>query len=445
MRSFRKGESGQILVMTALSMTVLFGCMAIAIDVGLLFNAKRKLQNAVDAAATSAAIDYMFNFSHSTATAAANAAITANGFSVTPTVLFYPNISSAYHNNSDNYVQVQATVADPTFFLGAFQGMFTHTAASQQSVNISASAIAGMPGQGNACVIVLDPHASGAMTLQGSFDVSADSCGVVVDSDNGAALQFTGGGGTLTAGYVSVVGGDNGQTGDSTPTPIIHSTPINNPMPNLNGPVPATDCTTGVGGNTNTGSSYTGTSTINTANGITCFTNAVTLSNFTASNPLPGGILVFENGVTLSGTVDTTAPSSGSNYGSTLDIYGGSFNVNTGSTLSLYGPSYSFNQPSNPTTGWYVPSGIALLQPAANSSEIQVQFGASYGNFDGIVYAPSAELYLQDSGGDHSGGVVMTTDIIVDTLFDKTATLTINSYTKHYGNLSPLTAVALVE
>jgi Flp pilus assembly protein TadG len=442
MRNFRKDENGQILVLTALSMTILFGCIAIAIDIGLLFNAKRKLQNAVDAAATSAAIDYMFNFSHSTATSAANAAIIANGFSVTPTVLFYPNITSAYHNGSDNYVQVQATVADPTFFLGAFQGMFRNTTASQQSVNITASAIAGMPGQGNACVIVLDPHAAGAMTLQGSFDVSADNCGVVVDSDSPDALQFTGGGGTLTAGYVSVDGGDGGQVGDSTPTPITHSTPINNPMPNMNGPVPATDCTAS---NTNSGASYTGTSTLKTAGGITCFSSAVTLSNFTSSNPLPGGILVFENGVTLSGTVNTTAPSSGSNYGSTLDVYGGPFNVNTGSTLSLYGPSYSFNQPSNPTTGWYVPSGIALMQPASNSSEIQVQFGASYGNFDGIVYAPTAELYLQDSGGDHSGGVVMTTDIIVDTLFDKTAELTINSYTKHYGNLSPLTAVALVE
>jgi len=85
------------------------------------------------------------------------------------------------------------------------------------------------------------------------------------------------------------------------------------------------------------------------------------------------------------------------------------------------------------------------MQPASNSSEIQVQFGASYGTFDGIIYAPTAELYLQDSGGDKSGGVTLTTDLIVDTLYDKTATLTIHSYTTAFGNSSPLTAVALVE
>ncbi len=84
MKNFRKAESGQILVITALSMTVLLGFMAIAINVGLLFNARRKLQNAVDAAATSGAIDYMFNGSQTSATAAATAALHANGFSVPP-------------------------------------------------------------------------------------------------------------------------------------------------------------------------------------------------------------------------------------------------------------------------------------------------------------------------------------------------------------------------
>ncbi len=85
------------------------------------------------------------------------------------------------------------------------------------------------------------------------------------------------------------------------------------------------------------------------------------------------------------------------------------------------------------------------MQPATNSTTIQVQFGASYGTFEGIIYAPSALLYLQDSGGDKSGGVTLTTDLIVNKLFDKTATLTIHSYTTSFGSSSPLTAVALVE
>lgn len=411
----RKDESGQVLVLTALSMMILFGFMAFAIDVGWLFNNKRKLQNAADAAATSAAIDYMFNSSKTTATAAANSAVTANLISgATVTVNYAPNITTSYHNTSD-YIEVILSQPVPTFFMG----MFNHN-----TVNVAVRAVAGLPGQGNACVIVLDPHASGAMTLQGSFNVSADKCGVVVDSDSSTALQFTGGAGTLSAGYVSVVGGDGGQTGDSNPAPVTGASPVLNPFPNLTGPTPSTDCTAA---NTNTMTSVTSSTTLKTANNITCFTKGVTFKNVT----LPSGVLVFENGVTLGGTVY-----SGAN-GTTLDVYNGAFNVNTGSSLSITAPT------SAPTAS--VPAGIALMQPASNSTTIQVQFGASYGTFVGIIYAPSALLYLQDSGGDKSGGVTLTTDLIVGQLFDKTATLTINSYTTAFGSSSPLTAVALVE
>jgi len=418
----QREEHGQVLVMVALSMTVLFGFLAFAVDVGLLFNHKRKLQNAVDAAATSAAIDYMFNNSQATATAAANSAITANQITnATVTVNYAPNITSSYHNGSE-YVEVIATQPERTFFMGFFK---------HKLVNVSARAVAGMPGRGNACVIVLAPTGAGAMTLQGSFDVSADDCGVVVDSSDPAALQFTGGGGTLSAGYVAVVGGANGQSADSNPAPVTGSAPVINPFPNLTGPQPSTDCTAA---NTNSTTTIKSTTALKTANNITCFTG----SNVTTSGTvtLPSGVLVFENGVTLGGTVN-----SGAN-GTTIDVYSGAFNVATGSSLNLTAPTTA---PVTSPSASAVPAGIALMQPATNSTEIQVQFGASYGTFDGIIYAPSALLYLQDSGGDKSGGVTLTTDLIVNKLFDQTAALTIHSYTTAFGNSSPLTAVALVE
>jgi uncharacterized membrane protein len=46
-----KEEHGQMLVLVALSMTVLLGFLALAVDVGLLFRAKRTMQVAADAAA----------------------------------------------------------------------------------------------------------------------------------------------------------------------------------------------------------------------------------------------------------------------------------------------------------------------------------------------------------------------------------------------------------
>jgi hypothetical protein len=134
--------------------------------------------------------------------------------------------------------------------------------------------------------------------------------------------------------------------------------------------------------------------------------------------------------VTTSGNITTTVSS---NYGgATLDVEGGSFNVNTGTVLAL----------TAPTTG--TTNGIALMEPATNSNTITIQKGDASGSLTGIIYAPSAQLYLQDSGGDSSGGLTITADLIVDELFDKTATLTINSYSSSYAS-SPLRAVTLVE
>ena len=50
MRILRE-EDGQTLVMTALCATVLIGFMGLAVDVGVLFHAKRNLQTAADDAA----------------------------------------------------------------------------------------------------------------------------------------------------------------------------------------------------------------------------------------------------------------------------------------------------------------------------------------------------------------------------------------------------------
>ena len=111
------------------------------------------------------------------------------------------------------------------------------------------------------------------------------------------------------------------------------------------------------------------------------------------------------------------------------------FNVNSGTVLNLVAPTTSING---------LASGIALMEPQGNTNQIKIQKGDATGSLTGIIYAPSAQLYLQDSGGDKSGGISLTTDLIVGTLFDKTATLTINSYSLSHPT-TPLKVITLVE
>ena len=64
---FLRNENGQTLVLTALCMTAMLGFMALALDVGLLFRARRNMQTAADSAAIAGAQDYMWNASTTTA------------------------------------------------------------------------------------------------------------------------------------------------------------------------------------------------------------------------------------------------------------------------------------------------------------------------------------------------------------------------------------------
>ena len=334
------------------------------------------------------------------------------------------------------FVEVVITQPNPTIFMSTFSMLFGGNNFS--TVNVSARAVAGSPGASNSCVYILDPTASDAMDLQGSFDVSAPKCGVIVDSNSPTALNFTGGGGTLTAGSVSVVGGDSGHTSDSTPAPVTGASPVSDPL-NITGPNTTNGgCTTGTGGNTSAATSVTGTVTAGPS-GIICYSKAVSMNNVTLGGTTansPPVVLVFENGVTLGGTINSGTG------GSTLDVLGGAFNVNTGSAMAIVAPTTA---PTSITSAYYIPAGVALMQPASNNTEMQIQFGASSGTLTGLIYAPTAELYLQDSGGDKNGGVSLTTDLIVDKLFDKTATLTINSYSLANPTITPLKTVTLVE
>ena len=49
-----RDESGQALVVTALVVPIMVGCIALAVDMGVLYHEKRNLQIAADAAALAA-------------------------------------------------------------------------------------------------------------------------------------------------------------------------------------------------------------------------------------------------------------------------------------------------------------------------------------------------------------------------------------------------------
>jgi len=419
-----RDEDGQMLVITALSLVVLMGFLALAIDVGLLFRARRNMQIAADAAAMAGATQLFYGPKAQYQNAAYSAA-TANGVDHTlagNTVLVNSPPVDGPNTGCATCVEVRLGSPAQTFFAGLITG--------GHSMVVAARAVAGAPASGQACVYVMDPKAAKALTIHGSGAILMPDCGVYVNSDASNALCVTGSASKSTFPWIDVVGSQpgNGNCGGSlnqTGNVSLNSAVQNDPYGNLTGPVPdkSGNCT-GSGMTTDTSTKTISGAYNAPSGGTVCFTNAVTLS---AGATLGDGMYVFENGLTIgkgSVTVGTTT------NGATLDIYGGSYSQDTASALTIYAP----------TSGTY--NAIALMQPSNNTNAMQVSFGSSGAVFDGMIYAPAAYVTLHDEGG----GGVTATGVVAGTMYIN-GSLNIESYAD-YGNnknTTPFRLLTMVE
>jgi hypothetical protein len=440
-----KDESGQALIITALCMTCLFGFAALATDVGIMLREKRLLQIAADSAAIAGALE--LNFGTANVTTAAKAASAQNGFTdgtggatvtVNPPPLYGP------HKGVNGYVEVIISQTQPSLFMNFF---------GISSMKPTVRAVAQNGASADGCVYILSPNANAAMNLQGSFLLNTPNCGIIVDSNASDALSFTGKAGDLFAGSVGVVGNGSGGGVSGSPklpnpfTPVTGIAPASDPLVGILPALPdptKLSCSAPTAASSSTGSAGTlsGNVVMSNATNIMCYSGTV---NVTGAN-FPAGTFVFTGDVNVSGSLTSAQPpppakpgdpSPNPLNGTTIDINSGTLSTATGTTWGLYAPQAAATDYTN-----Y--NGIALMQPKTNSNTLTIQKGNASGTIDGIIYAPSAQLFLQDSGGDTSGGINLITDLVVGTLFDKTASLSITSYSQTTAG-SPLTRVALVE
>ena len=411
MKRFRN-EEGQTLVLTALCMTGMLGFMALALDVGIMFRAKRTMQTAADSAAIAGAMDYLYHASTTSAQAAGKSASASNGYTdgangASVTI----NTPPVNGPNAGNTGYVEAIVSQPVSTV--FMKMF-----GRNSMTVATRAVAAAPSGGTACIWLMAPSGP-AFDLQGKYDIEAPNCGIYVNSNTSNAMSVTGNGGTVNAEFLDVVGNSSLQHNTNPTSATMNAGVRKDPWGNITGPNPASACN---GSNTVSASTVTSANLKSPSGGVVCFSaaNATLSSGLT----LPGGaIYVAENGVTIGGTMTIGSAANGA----TLDVYSGTFNQ-ANSVLSIYAP----------TSGAY--NGIALMQPASNTNQLQVQFGSGNQVLDGYIYAPGAEVYLQD----HGGGLTAT-GIVAASMYDKASTITINSYDAAHPTTTRNRILALVE
>lgn len=462
---------------TILSMTMLLGFMALALDVSLLFRAKRNLQTVADAAAGAAALDYYYNVSVQGANAVSHAQTagqtvatyntTLNNMTGTTVAINCAPTSGPKASASCNgYFEAIASQPNPTLFMSVFGSMFGNTGLS--SITVAARGVAGTPATSTDCIWIMNPKASDALYLSsGGATLTATGCSIYVNSTSPTAFAYKGNP-TITVQSLNLhssetVSTKNHFTGTVNSNVASQSPPL--PV-DATGPVPANGDCTKTDSVSAISSTYPPSGGV-TADEVICFTGAVTLnSGANLQGALGDGVVyVFENGVTVAGgaTVNvgsaTYDPSTqtfvtGKTYGATIDLQGGAFNMASGqANLSVYAP----------TSGTY--DGIAIMQPYSNKSAsnyngnacttipatnplcgsgndscMELQFGSSSTFFDGMIFDPCGQVGLHDNGGG-----VTASGLIVDSLNIKSSSLTIPNYSAANPQTTPLRMVTLTE
>jgi hypothetical protein len=434
-KKWLSGESGNVLVLAALSMTALMGFVALGTDVGMLFQAKRRAQTA----AVAGALDYLYNGSVTSAQAAGGSASSDNGFTDGTNASVAINMPPLAGPNAGSTGFVEAVVNAPrsTFFMSMF-GFRTMT--------VSARAVAADPSNGGACIWIMAPSGA-SMNLQGNYTVYAPGCGIYVNSPSAQAFSNTGNAGTVNAAFLDVVGNST-PSHQTTPTPVTsNAAPRSSPWGNWDGDSPS-DCTHTVTSTSITSANVASlvTSYLGAGN-VVCFSGAVTFSGVTIGSNTSGsdakgdtvytadtanrGVLLFENGLTLSGT--------NSINGAAIDMYGGTFSQGN-ATLNIVAP----------TTGSF--AGMAMVMsnqdttstcqdPHTTTPCLQVQFGSGGSVEEGYIFAPGAQVYLQDNGGG-----VTASGLVAKTMYEKSSTLDINvNYDTAFPGVTKNRVVTLVE
>jgi Flp pilus assembly protein TadG len=358
-----ESESGQVIILAATAMTVLFAICGLALDVGYFYNVQRNMQTAADAAAMAGDTAARWGQNYS---AAAKAAASLNGFTdgqngVTVTVNNPPQSGNYTASNgytaSSGFFEAKISVAEPTYFMRVL---------GRNTMNIAARAVAG-PVNSKTCIVILDPHGSGSLNSVGAL---TSTCGIVVNSDSSTALQASG---SVTAPSIGIVGKSSGYTGTLS-SPIIRTgvAPLPDPMGYLSPPSTVGSCTA-----TNYNKS-SGTYTL--IPGIYC--GGITASGTATLNLNAGTYILMGGGLNSVGNSTIN--------GTSVTFY------NTGDATYAYKPIYC--QDSNvlnltaPTSGSL--AGVLMFQDRSQTANVTNVVGGGTSSIVGALYFPNSTVSL---------------------------------------------------
>ena len=407
------GQRGQTLVMVAAMLPLLLGVSGLAVDVGLLYHHKRRMQTAADAAALGGAHEMWRNrltaIVPSGRAQSASNGFTHNGTSTVVNV-YHPPISGYYIGNT-RFVEAQITQPAPTWFMQLF---------GWADVGISGRAVAGAGANAQHCIYALDPSAPDAFRADSSVRLEA-TCGVVVNSTNATAMHTTSSA-VVTASTFDVSGGYWRESSSiATPNPNVGMLPDPDPLAYMEPPDASGAC------NHINWTRDNNTHTLNPGvycNGIRIVSNGVVNLN-PGMYIIKGGGIVLESNAILRGEGVTFYLTGTSTY-----PYGG-----------LDWQSSTQVRLKAPTTGPY--AGILFFQDRTMPSTAINYIRSSNNSYlEGALYFPTQTLQVESSTTTEAAYTLVIARIIQ---MQSSAYLRVNNNYSSLGGGSPLKKLTLVE
>lgn len=366
-----RDRSAAVAVIAAIALPILVGFTGLAIDVGVWYRDRARLQIGADAAAIAAAHAY---FSGDTNTSDLQSVALAQALSATSGRL----IGTLNGTNSVSVAPWPSGAALPTgvtVTLTASANRYFTALFGTGPITITATATAGLQLE-NACVLALTRANTEGISVTGSAVLDSPNCSLFSNAAGSASGYACGQASITTSGFATVGGITVGCSASVSGNQQTQQSPVGNPLANLTPPTPGTCMAQnnfGPGYAQLSPGTYCGGLTIN-ANTQVDFqpgTYIITNGNFTMNGnttivaadgvtfylggPTPGGIDWSGN---TSSNVVMSAPTSGPYAGVLVyqdpsSIAGNVITGNTDLALSgdLYFPSTAFQMIGNATGG----------------------------------------------------------------------------------------------
>ncbi|HEY3839876.1 MAG TPA: TadE/TadG family type IV pilus assembly protein, partial [Bryobacteraceae bacterium] len=378
---FKRNQAGQAALMVTLATPFLFAIMGLVIDVGYGYYIKQLAQAAVDSASTAAVLSAQASGGACGSTVLCQTGTVCPANPNSPPVTNFDSAClyakvNGFPSTGNQQVVLSSGTGSPSANAGLSTAYWIKATATQtnalsfgrifgfNTAAITATATSGLipsPGAGG-CIFVMDKSASSAFNEGGSGHVQAN-CGIFVNSSSSSAFNVQGSA-TLHVSNLSVVGGSvvsNNAT--VSPTPVIGSSSIDDPLASIPAP-------------TFSGCDYTNLQpkgTVTLSPGVYCGGLKVASGSTVTFN---SGTYILNGGGLMVSSANATLTGSGVTFYNTSAGYTfGSIAITGGATVNL----------TAPTSGTY--KGILFFQDRnVNSSATNAIGGGATEYYTGSIY-----------------------------------------------------------